>query len=289
MQLLETVRLLKKAKNGQDSQTILDLLNSLGDRPISIEDLKATKIGHMVTSLKKYPDAEVRASAIAVLKRLKRQAKKALGKSGSNKPKPQPKQSGTGAQDSSSARAPIVRKEERPVVPVSVWDVDDYLTGVKTRDVVLRKICAALKTEKPITNYVKLGMEIENELWRTYGRDTKGYANKYRDILPNIKKVPEFRDDILAGRVSPQELMTMPVENMAGSKKIKARLAAKEWELKARDSDAKKKAAQKITNAYRCGKCRNNRCSYYQIQIRGADEPMTTFVTCLKCGKRWKD
>ena len=29
-------------------------------------------------------------------------------------------------------------------------------------------------------------------------------------------------------------------------------------------------------------------CSYYQLQTRSADEPMTTFVTCINCGARWK-
>jgi DNA-directed RNA polymerase subunit M/transcription elongation factor TFIIS len=38
-----------------------------------------------------------------------------------------------------------------------------------------------------------------------------------------------------------------------------------------------------------CSSCkRKTKCDYYQLQTRSADEPMTTFVTCLECGKRWK-
>jgi DNA-directed RNA polymerase subunit M/transcription elongation factor TFIIS len=38
-----------------------------------------------------------------------------------------------------------------------------------------------------------------------------------------------------------------------------------------------------------CSSCkRKTKCDYYQIQTRSADEPMTTFVTCLECDKRWK-
>ena len=42
------------------------------------------------------------------------------------------------------------------------------------------------------------------------------------------------------------------------------------------------------TDSYTCGRCFKKRCSYYQLQTRSADEPMTTFVTCLNCGKRWR-
>ena len=42
------------------------------------------------------------------------------------------------------------------------------------------------------------------------------------------------------------------------------------------------------TDAYTCGRCHKKECSYYQMQTRSADEPMTTFVTCLNCGKRWR-
>jgi DNA-directed RNA polymerase subunit M/transcription elongation factor TFIIS len=38
-----------------------------------------------------------------------------------------------------------------------------------------------------------------------------------------------------------------------------------------------------------CSGCkRKSKCDYYQMQTRSADEPMTTFVTCLECDRRWK-
>ena len=42
------------------------------------------------------------------------------------------------------------------------------------------------------------------------------------------------------------------------------------------------------TDIFKCGRCHKKECTYYQLQTRSADEPMTTFVTCLNCGKRWK-
>ena len=42
------------------------------------------------------------------------------------------------------------------------------------------------------------------------------------------------------------------------------------------------------TDIFTCGRCKKNETTYYQLQTRSADEPMTTFVTCLNWGKRWK-
>lgn len=38
-----------------------------------------------------------------------------------------------------------------------------------------------------------------------------------------------------------------------------------------------------------CRSCKKkSKCDYYQVQTRSADEPMTTFVTCLECDIKWK-
>ena len=38
----------------------------------------------------------------------------------------------------------------------------------------------------------------------------------------------------------------------------------------------------------KCGKCRSMRTTYYQLQTRSADEPMTTFCRCHNCNNHWK-
>jgi DNA-directed RNA polymerase subunit M/transcription elongation factor TFIIS len=39
---------------------------------------------------------------------------------------------------------------------------------------------------------------------------------------------------------------------------------------------------------FRCGRCKSTKTAYYQLQTRSADEPMTTFVSCLTCDAHWK-
>ena len=50
----------------------------------------------------------------------------------------------------------------------------------------------------------------------------------------------------------------------------------------------KKKEEDKINNQatstiYTCKKCKKNKCQVTQRQTRSADEPATTFVTCMEC------
>jgi transcription elongation factor S-II len=41
------------------------------------------------------------------------------------------------------------------------------------------------------------------------------------------------------------------------------------------------------TAEYKCGRCKERNCTYYLLQVRCSDEPMTTFINCLNCGHRW--
>jgi DNA-directed RNA polymerase subunit M/transcription elongation factor TFIIS len=43
------------------------------------------------------------------------------------------------------------------------------------------------------------------------------------------------------------------------------------------------------TDKFRCSRCGKSECSYYEMQTRSADEPMTIFITCLNCNKRWRN
>lgn len=42
------------------------------------------------------------------------------------------------------------------------------------------------------------------------------------------------------------------------------------------------------TDLFECSRCHKRQCTFYELQTRSADEPMTKFITCLNCNKRWR-
>lgn len=46
----------------------------------------------------------------------------------------------------------------------------------------------------------------------------------------------------------------------------------------------------KITKGmFKCRYCKSEYTTYYQQQTRSSDEPMTTFIKCISCGKSSKE
>lgn len=42
------------------------------------------------------------------------------------------------------------------------------------------------------------------------------------------------------------------------------------------------------TDQFLCMRCHKRECTYYEMQTRSADEPMTIFIQCMNCGKHWR-
>jgi len=131
-------------------------------------------------------------------------------------------------------------------------------------------------------------VDIENEMYIVYKGVGKDYKQKFRSLCFNLKdeKNPDLRQDVLYGNITPKQLLQMSPEDMASKEMAKQRqeIARKKMEEIKPDRDSK--AAS--TDQFRCGKCHKRETTYYQMQTRSADEPMTTFVTCTNCGNRWK-
>ena len=119
----------------------------------------------------------------------------------------------------------------------------------------------------------------------------KLYTSKARSILFNIKndKNSDFTDKIRSG-----ELKVSKVPHMSSVKMFPAlyepiieNLKQREFIRMAREAAANR--PEQGCGMFKCDKCGKYNTTYYSLQIRGADEPMTNFITCLECNNRWKD
>jgi transcription elongation factor S-II len=108
------------------------------------------------------------------------------------------------------------------------------------------------------------------------------YLDHLRSIYNNLKNT-KLIQLVNSGEIKAHEIAFMTHQEMLPDK----------WEelIKAKSIRDKNKFEQNIeaaTDTFTCRKCRSKKCTYYQMQTRSADEPMTIFVTCIDCGTRWK-
>lgn len=108
------------------------------------------------------------------------------------------------------------------------------------------------------------------------------YINKFKTIYINLKN-ESLLNKIIQKEILAKDLAFMTHQNLMPEK----------WEelIKNKKEKDENRYTAKLdgnTDMFVCRKCQSNKCSYYQLQTRSADEPMTTFVTCVNCGNRWK-
>jgi transcription elongation factor S-II len=112
------------------------------------------------------------------------------------------------------------------------------------------------------------------------------YKKNYMKVYGNIKL--NKNADFVLGKIKyglwePDSIVSMkPQELFPDMWEDIIVKSARKMELLSRENNVQG------TSMFKCGKCKKNNCTYYQMQTRSADEPMTTFVTCLNCSKRWK-
>ena len=108
------------------------------------------------------------------------------------------------------------------------------------------------------------------------------YIDRLRSVYINLKK-PDVACAVMSANIKSQEIAFMTHQDIC-PEKWKKLIEDK----KIRDKQKYEPNIEASTDNFTCNKCKSKKCTYYQLQTRSADEPMTTFVTCLECGKRWK-
>ena len=166
----------------------------------------------------------------------------------------------------------------------SIENPDNFRKNVRKQ---LRKFMIkdshAINLEKSILNYAILKSSERNVVkkWEN-PYFIQIYIDRFITVWLNIKNT-KLLEKIKSKEIKPHEIGKMTHQEMQPEK----------WKLliqkkKDRDENRYTSKLEANTDNYKCRKCGSKECSYYQLQTRSADEPMTTYVTCIKCGNRWK-
>lgn len=110
------------------------------------------------------------------------------------------------------------------------------------------------------------------------------YVEHMRSIYTNLQAKGTLVSDILS--------KTVPASSVASL--THQEIQPERWDQlivtkSAQNQFAKDDRGMTASSDRACRKCKAQQTTYYQLQIRSADEPMTTFFTCHACNARWKE
>jgi len=109
------------------------------------------------------------------------------------------------------------------------------------------------------------------------------YLSKARSVYLNMSRKNYLIDKIKNKEIIPHEIADMKPH----------KLDPECWEGIIEAEMNRNKAAYEVTKVAMtdqivCGKCKGRKISYYELQTRSADEPVTTYMSCLTCGNKWR-
>ncbi|KAK4579755.1 hypothetical protein RGQ29_029429 [Quercus rubra] len=144
-----------------------------------------------------------------------------------------------------------------------------------------------VKDEVNACDPIRVAVSIESLLFEKWGGSLGAQKAKYRSLMFNLRdgNNPDFRRRVLLGHIKPERLINMNTAEMASDKRQNENKKIEEKALFDCERGGQPKAT---TDQFKCGRCGQRKCTYYQMQTRSADEPMTTYVTCVNCNNHWK-
>jgi DNA-directed RNA polymerase subunit M/transcription elongation factor TFIIS len=111
------------------------------------------------------------------------------------------------------------------------------------------------------------------------------YNDKLAEILENLNRKSSVNNrtllsHLLNGEIDPQEIAFLSPRQMHPDN----------WktEIQKKEKIEYTRANRASTNMYKCNDCGERKGIIYQIQLRSADEPMSSLYTCLVCYKTFK-
>tara|TARA_B100001093_G_C26823685_1_gene1013057 strand:+ start:364 stop:894 length:531 start_codon:yes stop_codon:yes gene_type:complete len=156
-------------------------------------------------------------------------------------------------------------------------------------DQLINDIKISKNIEKSIYNYI-IEVSKNRDIIRSWKNKVfyNLYINKSLSIYINLNKKSYIKNDYLfdkikSNKIDPKNIAKLSVydiypDNWKDLMDKKSKMDELKYKLK----------PEAMTDQFKCRKCFSRSCSYYEVQTRSADEPMTQFITCLQCKNRWK-
>ena len=167
---------------------------------------------------------------------------------------------------------------------------DDFRNCIVQKiDKIVNDILISRNIEKSIYNYIieiSKNKNIERS-WKNYIFKNL-YLTKCRNIYSNIDSNSYIKNENFLTRIKDNNINYKDIANMSIYD-----IYPENWKDILEEKSKKDKLKYELkpeamTDAFKCRKCGSRSTSYYEVQTRSADEPMTQFITCLDCNKRWK-
>ena len=126
-----------------------------------------------------------------------------------------------------------------------------------------------------------------SKVW-TYPLFTQLYSSIARTVVGNLNPNTYIQNKNLFKRFEDGELSLEEIASFGHTDlypEIWKDSLIRQFEREKRQLEGNRSMA---TDQFLCKGCKKRECTYYELQTRSADEPMTIFIQCLNCGKRWR-
>lgn len=114
------------------------------------------------------------------------------------------------------------------------------------------------------------------------------YVSKAREIIDNLQPNGYIKNTGLLKRVKTGEVAAKEVAKLSPQALFPEMWQALMEEKRNKEELKFSSRVQATTDAYKCRRCGSTACTFYELQTRSIDEPMSTFLTCTQCGSSWK-